>query len=62
MTEETLIYPPMVIQLKGKLVNGEDIFIEYTPEQFKDWIHKMIDQGLNNCAIFKEKPLKHENP
>lgn len=51
--EETLVYKPHIIIVKGMTERGEEIEIMFTPERFKEWIYKIIEQGLNNVAIFK---------
>lgn len=54
--KEIVIYKPHIIIVKGKLADGKDMEIIFTPEDFKEWIFKMIEQGFDNVAIFaKEK-------
>ena len=59
--KETLVYKPYAITLTGKLEDGKDTKIIFTPQQFKEWIFKLFENGFDNVGLFSKDKIKNNN-
>lgn len=53
------IYKPYLIKIIGRLKDKQKVEIIFTPEDFKEWIYKMIEEGLTNVALFSKNEKKN---